>query len=385
MGAPASDSTLWRTLAAIDEAALATINKARAEVRRHVWNLLALRPGGFPTVGVAGKKLTGWIDMDATIPAAASNKQGAAPTFKKTFGFHPLATWCANTFECLAMELRPGNAGSNTVDDHVRVLTDALAQVPGSSRAKVLVRIDGAGATHALLEHLQGLNTTRRTVRYTVGWAITSADEEAIAALPETIWHAAVHQDGTADSQYQVAELSGPNTRTGWPQGLRLIVRRVHPSGRHTENLTALEKRTGWKYAITATDIGRMWGIGGSRQEQWLDAVHRRHAVVEDRVRCDKAMELSHLPSQCWVVNRSWVLAHNLAQDLDAWLRLLTLHEGQELQAAEPNTMRYRLYHLHARLSRHARYRVLAIERTWPWAQAFTTCWQRLGALPALR
>ncbi|MFC5724188.1 transposase [Streptomyces gamaensis] len=82
----------------------------------------------------------------------------AAVTFKKTFGFHPLAAWHANTTECLAMLLRPGNADANTVADHIAVLTGALAQIPGSSAAKILVRADGVGATHALLEHLEALS-----------------------------------------------------------------------------------------------------------------------------------------------------------------------------------------------------------------------------------
>ncbi|MEU0645949.1 transposase [Streptomyces umbrinus] len=138
---------------------------------------------------MAGKRLTGWIviDLDATVITSASKKTGAAVTFKKTFGFHPLAAWCANTTESPAMLLRPGNAGANTVADHIRVLTDALAQIPGSSAAKILVRVDGAGATHGLLEHLEALNTTRRTVRYTVGWKITE-DEKAVAKLPEAAW-----------------------------------------------------------------------------------------------------------------------------------------------------------------------------------------------------
>jgi len=87
--------------------------------------------------------------MDATIITAASKKQGAAATWKKPFGFHPLAAWCANTSECLAMLLRAGNAGSNTVVDHIRVLREALAQVPGASTAKMLVRVEGAGATQS--------------------------------------------------------------------------------------------------------------------------------------------------------------------------------------------------------------------------------------------
>ncbi|MCW2937321.1 MAG: family transposase [Actinomycetia bacterium] len=97
----------------------------------------------------------------------------------------------------------------------IEVLVAALAQVPGSSRAKFLVRIDGAGATHDLLEHLQALNTARRTVRYTVGWMMTGADETAIAALPETQWQTSLHQDGTVQGEYGVAELTGLNTRVG--------------------------------------------------------------------------------------------------------------------------------------------------------------------------
>ena len=135
-GDPPSDSTARRTLDGIDEATLSRIGKARAGVRRHVWNLLALRPGGFPWLSVAGKLLTGWVvvDLDATLITAHSAKQGAAVTFKKGFGFHPLAGWCANTGECLAMLLRPGNAGSNTVADHIRVLADAIAQLPPGRR-----------------------------------------------------------------------------------------------------------------------------------------------------------------------------------------------------------------------------------------------------------
>ncbi|MEU6656986.1 transposase [Streptomyces sp. NPDC046900] len=141
-GPAASDSTARRMLAALDDATLAGI----ARVRRQVWSLLHLWPGGFPWLTVAGKRLTGWIviDLDATIITSASKKAGAAVTFKKTFGFHPLAAGCANTTESLAMLLRPGNAGANTGADHVRVLTDALAQIPGSSAAKILIRVDGA-------------------------------------------------------------------------------------------------------------------------------------------------------------------------------------------------------------------------------------------------
>jgi hypothetical protein len=381
-----SDSTVYRLLSAMDEPVRAKIAKVRRRVRRHVWTLLRSRPAGFPYPAVAGRYLKGWlvIDMDATVITAASRKQGAAGTFKGTFGFHPLAAWLANTDECLAMELRPGNAGANSVADHLRVLDAALAQIPGSSLAKILVRVDGAGATHGLLERLEALNTKRRTVRYTVGWKITPQDEAAIAKLPESAWEISLTQDGQLQEGYFVAELTDLNTREGWPERMRLIVRRVKPSRRHLGQLTAFEKKTGWRYQVTATNIRHMWGIAGSHQIQFLDVLHRDHAEVEDRVRTNKAMGLAKLPSASWERNASWMLAANLAADLDAWLRLLALHDHDDLADAEPDTMRFRLYHLPARLARHARRRYLRIEGTWPWAGAFTTSWRRLTLLPAV-
>jgi hypothetical protein len=87
------------------------------------------------------------------------------------------------------------------VTDHVAVLMAALAQIPGSSAAKILVRIDGAGATHDLLSRLEALNTTRRTVRYTVGWKMTDAEETAIALLAEEDWQVSLHHDGTLQAE----------------------------------------------------------------------------------------------------------------------------------------------------------------------------------------
>ncbi len=55
------------------------------------------------------------------------------------------------------MELRPGNAGSNTASGHISGLSAALAQVPAAFRRRVIVRLDGAGASHAFIEHMTGL------------------------------------------------------------------------------------------------------------------------------------------------------------------------------------------------------------------------------------
>ena len=197
-GAAPSDTTVRRTLELADARTLDKIARARAGVRAHVWQLICARPGGFPWLQIAGKVLAGWlvIDLDGTLITAHSDKEGAAPTFKMGYGFHPLAAWLANTAESLAMLLRPGNAGSNTFADHLTVLTAAIRQIPARMRSRLLVRVDGAGASHELISHLLSLCTRRRTVLFTSGWAITGSDERAIGLLPPGAWQAAMDQDG---------------------------------------------------------------------------------------------------------------------------------------------------------------------------------------------
>jgi Transposase DDE domain group 1 len=388
-GAAPSDTTVRRTLELADARTLDKIARARAGVRAHVWQLICARPGGFPWLAVAGKLLAGWlvIDLDATLITAYSDKQGAAPTWKKGYGFHPLGAWAANTRECLAMLLRPGNAGSNTFADHREVLAAAIRQVPARFRSKMLVRVDGAGASHELIKHLLSMSSPRRILLFTCGWMITAADEDAIGKVPAGAWKPGTGQDGAAEDDKDVAEITGLMTRAGnWPDGLRWIARRVKPSRRHLRNLTDYEKKTGWKYSITCTNIpdSGIAGVPGSHHPQYIDVVHREHAVVEtDGIRAAKTMGLRNLPSKTWVVNCGWVLAANIAADLAAWCRLLGLYDCEDLKDAEPDTLRYRLLSLPARLVRHARARVLKISRTWPWKDAFLACWHRLCALPA--
>ena len=144
-----------------------------------MWDLIAATETGFPWLSVAGKVLTGWIviDLDATLITAHSNKQGASATFKKGWGFHPLAAWCANTHESPGDAAAHRIAGSNTVADHLRVLTEAISADPRHLPGQDLDpdrrrgRHPRPGRTH------EGLNTTRRTVRFTVGWKITETDE----------------------------------------------------------------------------------------------------------------------------------------------------------------------------------------------------------------
>ncbi len=370
-------------------AMLDRIARARAKARAHAWKLIQDTPAGFPWLAIAGKTLTGWvvIDMDATLVTAHSDKEGAAPTWKKGYGFHPLGAWCRNTRECLAMLLRPGNAGSNTFTDHKEVLAAAIRQVPARFRRKILVRVDGAGAGHDLIKHLLSLASPRRALLFTCGWMITKADEQAIALLPAGAWKPGIAQDGAIEADKDVAEITHLMSRAGnWPDGLRWIARRVKPSRRQVKNLTDYEKKTGWRYSITCTNIpgAGIGGVPGSHHPQYIDVVHREHACVETAgVRTAKAMGLRALPSKAWQVNAGWVIAANIAADLAAWTRLLGHCDDGGLREADPGTLRHRVWHLPARIARHARQRTLAISPDWPWADAFLTCWQRLCALPA--
>lgn len=179
LGPVASAPTVWRTLK--------SMTAARARVRRHVWAQL---PGGIPASKVAGADLADVIvlDIDVTIVIAHSEKENAAATFKRSFGYHPIGVWCDNTSEFLAAKLRAGNAGSNTTVAHIEVLTEAIAQVPGTHRKKLLIRSDGAGSSHGLLDWLTEQGTVRgRSVECSVGFAITGKLRDAIDLVPKKV------------------------------------------------------------------------------------------------------------------------------------------------------------------------------------------------------
>ena len=233
LGPVASPPTVWRTLDEVTPGRLKKIQAARARTRRRVWSLLAAEHGGVPASRVAGTVLADEVivlDVDATIVISHSEKEKAAATFKRTFGYHPLGVWCDNTEEFLTAKLRAGNAGSNTADDHIEVLTDAIAQIPGTHRRKLLIRSDGAGASHKLLDWLTEQNQVRgRSVEYSVGFAITEKLRDAIDLVPKKVWTPALDADGGIREGGDVAELTGLLDLSRWPAGMRVIVRRERP------------------------------------------------------------------------------------------------------------------------------------------------------------
>jgi hypothetical protein len=215
-----------------------------------------------------------------------------------------------------------------------------------------------------------------RAVRceFSVGWAITAKERVAIATIPAWLWTDAVDAEGGHRDGAGLAEITRvlpARVLLGYPQGIRVIVRRERPHP--GAQLDAFEEADGWRYTAFATDTR----VG---QLARLDARHRAHARVEDRIRCAKDTGLDHFPSRSFAINQAWLSVVMLAVDLIAWTQHLLL--CGDLAKAEPKTLRYRLLHVAARLTRGQRRLWLRIQRTWPWAHDLAAAFARLSALP---
>jgi hypothetical protein len=353
-GPVASNATAFRVIDEIagDPALLAALRDARASARARAW-----------AAGARPERII--IDIDATLIGAHSDKEGAAGTFKGGFGFHPLLAYLDETHEALAAVLRPGNAGANTAADHLRVLDlalEQLGQVDGTG--PIVVRTDSAAATHQFTDELREAH-----INFLMGYDLTEAVREAILALPESAWAPAIRQDGEPRERAWVAEITDALDLGGWPEGSRLIVRRERP---HPGAQLSFSDHDGHRFLATLTDLD------GEAAE--LERLHRARANTEDRIRAAKQTGLTNLPFQGFDHNRVWVEIALVAQDLTAWMQMLTL-DG-ELALCEPKTLRYRLLHTAARLAFHARRAVLRLPATWPWAHPLANAFARVAALP---
>jgi hypothetical protein len=370
-GPVASPPTVWRTLAGLNGTALQKINRARAKARAWVWQLDRL-----PASQVAGSTLGPEVivlDADATLVVCHSEKEQATATYKKTFGYHPIGVWCDNTTELLAIKLRPGNAGSNTAADHIEVLSEAIAQIPATHRRHLLIRVDGGGATHELLEWLHDQDAKRgRRLEYSVGFPLTNAIRDAIRLIPEKVWAAALDPDGAVRHGADIAEVTGLVDLKGWPPAMRVIVRRERPHP--GAQLSLFEAADGYRYQAFATNTA-------SGQLSLLEARHHAHARVEDRIRHAKDSGLGRFPSREFAINTAWAQLVAVAADLIAWLRMLALED--DLATAETKKLRYRLLHTPARLVRSGRRRQLRLPSQWPWTSQLLTAITKINLLPA--
>jgi len=408
-GLVASVPTAWRTLDEIargGERALGRMTAAVNAARRRAWAAAAVRHGALPGIRVADRTLDGvtCIRLDASVVACHSDKEGAEPNFKG-FGLHPLLAYCDNTGEPLAGMLRPGSAGSNTAADHLAVLDAAIEALPPRFRRRLMVTCDGAGASHDLIARLDKLAARPGyQLIYSVGWELGARERAAIGAVPAQAWQIAVDERGEvrerrADEacgdldcghrrcwieEAHVTELTsllreGPagDQLAGWPATMRVFARRERPHP--GAQLTLFEAGDGWRYTLWVTNLPeatRAW----RGNPAYVDAAHRVHARVEDGIRTGKDCGIGRFPSEAMAMNKAWFAAALIAATLLAWLRLLAL-DGK-LARAEPKTLRYRILHAAARMTRGSRQRRLRIQASWPWAAEIVTAWHRISALP---
>lgn len=360
-GDVASHPTVWRTLEAVDADALERIKTARAQARANAW-AAGVDPGFYV------------IDIDATLIGAHSDKEHAAPTYKRGFGFHPLMAYLDATGEALAGLLRPGNAGSGTAADHVTVLDDALAQLPinpADNDTEVIVRADSAGWSHQFVKHCRA-----RQVNFVIGHRLTVDIAKVLVNVPKRSWSPAISADGTDWRDHaEVVEITHlvdnifDASRT-WPPGLRMIARRELPHPGAQLTFTDVD---GHRYQVFVTDLD-------DPDIAYLEALYRGRGRAERQICDSKTLGLTNLPSHSFAINHAWLHLVLCAHDLLAWTRLLTL-AGTNLADAEPKRLRYCLFHTAARISTSSRQTTCQVAANWPWTPDLVTAFDRIHHL----
>lgn len=371
-GPVASDPTVSRLierLAADPDTAVAAIRAARAAARDQVWQR---RSPVSPTGQVV-------VDLDATLVSAHSEKEQAAPTFKRGFGFHPILAFVdhaeAATGEPLAALLRPGNANANDAADQIAVLDAALAQLPKDARGRVLVRGDAGSGVKAFLAHVVDLG-----LEFSVGMNIRGPILDALEQLPEQAWRHAVDADGQPRDGAHVAEVTRwlPKSFTGWPASIRVIVRRERP---HPGAQLRITDVNGWRLTAFATNTPPRGKNGAGWRLADLEIRHRLRAHAEDRIRGLKDTGLTNLPLQAFAKNQLWLELAQLAYELIVWTQILALAD-QPARSWEPKRLRLRLFAVAGRIITTGRRRILRISQRWPWADVLTTGHATLAAYP---
>jgi Transposase DDE domain group 1 len=368
-GSVPSDTTVFRTFHEISSSARRDIADAVAEVRAEVWSRSQATTGKAPVM----------LDIDASLVEIHSeNKEQAAPTFKGGFGFHPMFCFADCTGETLSALLRPGNAGSNTVADHIAVLDGAVGQLPehigsghhaGDDPAlvdhKVVVRADSAGCTEGFLAACRDRNVGF-FVSAKSNTQVTAAIFDAIGV--EEAWLAALTQDGETKDGAAVAELTSLIDGAKLPSGTRLIVRRepLHP-GAQRSLFPSLEYR--------------YWGFytdqhGDPRD---LDVTMRAHAHVEQHIARLKDSGLTRFPFTSFEANSNWLMAVAMSADLVRWFQLLCMNGTWT--HARPKALRWGIFHTPGRLVRRARQQIVRIIDGWPTTQTLLDAYQRIDLI----
>jgi len=364
-----SDSTVFRTFHQLDETTRAGIAEAMAALRSTVWARSSATTGTAPVV----------LDIDASLVEIHTDaKQQAAPTYKGGFGFHPMFCFADATGEALAGLLRPGNAGANTVADHMTVLDQAVGQLPAEVAAghragddpdlvqrAVVVRADSAGCTEGFLSACRARN---------IGFFVSARSNAQVTAAIfdaigiEEVWLPSLAQDGEDKDGSAVAELTSLIDDAKLPSGTRLIVRRepLHPGAQRS--------------LFPSLDY-RYWGFytdqDGDPRE--LDVTMRAHAHVEQHICRLKDSGLTRFPFASFEANATWLMTVAMSADLVRWFQLLCC-DGT-WKDARPKALRWAVFHAPGRLVHRARQRVVRVIDGWPTTQVLLDAYRRIELL----
>jgi hypothetical protein len=144
--------------------------------------------------------------------------------------------------------------------------------------------------------------------------AITDAIHQDALKVPASAWTPAVEPDGEIRDGAWVAELTG-DLLTGWPQGMRLILRKERP-------------HPGAQLRFTDADGLRLTAVATNTTGAPIAALelrHRQRARAEDRIRAARATGLRNLPLHDTAQNQIWLEIAQIALDLLAWMPMLAL------------------------------------------------------------
>src|SRR3954454_13431157 len=133
--------------------------------------------------------------------------------------------------------------------------------------------------------------------------SITGREHTAIALRQARDWTAAADTDAEPRpiDEAAVAEITGllpAATLAAYPPGTRVIVRRERPHP--GAQLDLIEQADAYRNTPLATDTR-------AGQHAFLDARHRAHARVEDRIRTGRDTGLGRLPSRSFAINSAWL------------------------------------------------------------------------------
>jgi Transposase DDE domain group 1 len=165
-----------------------------------------------------------------------------------------------------------------------------------------------------------------------------------------------------------VAGLTGLLDLAGWPEGMRVIVRKERPHPGAQLRFSGID---GHRVTCLATDAK-------TGQLADLELRRRRRARCEDRIRAAKDTGLRNLPLHGFDQNQIWCELVAMACELTAWMQMLAL-DGPA-RAWEPKRLRLRLFSAAGRLTHSGRRARIRIAATWPWARQLSTAIIRLQA-----